>query len=132
MKDISNTFNFQAGNAAAEAITNKTGWFLGHFISPSLGLKRNFNVEVKWGIHKKGEKKATTTMNLRSTTLALLIRGKFSIHFPVLKQSVILEKEGDYVIFANNVLHSSESLDDSLIITVRWPSIKNDQIIDKE
>lgn len=34
---------------------NRRGWVLGHFIDPTTLLFSN-EIEIKWGIHQKGEK----------------------------------------------------------------------------
>ena len=38
-------------------------------------------------------------------------------------QEVALEREGDFVLFGPEVAHSYRSVEESLILTVRWPSL---------
>ena len=53
-------------------------------------------------------------------TLNLLIRGHFVLVFP--DREVALEREGDFVLFGPEVAHSYRSVEESLVLTVRWPS----------
>ena len=53
-------------------------------------------------------------------TLNLLIRGRFVLVFP--DREVALEREGDFVLFGPGLAHSYRSVEESLILTVRWPS----------
>jgi hypothetical protein len=50
----------------------------------------------------------------------LLISGKFRVELP--ERSVLLAKQGDYVVF-HGVDHSWHAEKDSVVLTVRWPSI---------
>jgi len=47
-------------------------------------------------------------------------RGKFVLLFP--DREVPLEREGDFVLFGPGVAHSFRSVEESLVLTVRWPS----------
>ncbi len=116
------------GNAVAEGQQPGNGnWFIGHFISDSSGLKSTRDVEIKWGIHASNEEKAAKCFNEGSTTLTILISGLFVLIFPELDTSVTLRRAGDYVISAPKVVHGWKSLKDSVVITVRWPSLPDDQ-----
>jgi quercetin dioxygenase-like cupin family protein len=53
-------------------------------------------------------------------TLNVLIRGKFVLCFP--DREVSLEREGDFVLFGPGVAHSFRSVEESLVLTIRWPS----------
>ena len=35
-----------------------SGWFVGHFVPPELGLRHQTDVELKWGIHRDGDKRS--------------------------------------------------------------------------
>ena len=83
------------------------------------------DIEIKWGNHKAEETKGVFATNSSATTLGILIKGKFTISFE--NRDVVLNSEGDYVLFPAGVAHSWTANEDSLIITVRWPSIPNDQ-----
>jgi hypothetical protein len=45
------------GNAAQDANPFR-GWFVGHFVPAELGPRSTDAVEVKWGVHALGEKRA--------------------------------------------------------------------------
>lgn len=111
------------GNTTNNSLDNSRGWFIGHFIGAELGLRHTKDVEVKWGEHLAGERKTLPTLCENATTLTILLKGKFVIEFSDIKCSVILDMLGDYVIFAPKVAHSWEALEDSTVLTVRWPSI---------
>ncbi len=52
----------------------------------------------------------------------MLIRGRFVLVFP--EREVTLANEGDFVLFGPGVPHSFRSLEESLVLTVRWPSLR--------
>ncbi len=109
-----------------DVITERDGnhWVMGHFMPPDSPLQTN-DLEIKWGKHKKGEAKKSSGTNKRAKTLAILIEGKVLLTFD--DEKVILKEKGDYVYWDSGVIHSWEVLKDSLIITIRWPSIPGDQ-----
>jgi hypothetical protein len=114
---------YVAGNAEDDGYENaRMGWFVGHFMPPESGLRRNSAVEVKWGVHAAGEEKRSIRTNLESTTLTLLISGCFAVGFPKLDKEVILQRPGDYVLFAPGVEHKWVARSASTVVTVRWPS----------
>ena len=108
------------GNAAA-ASNNTRGWFLGHFIPGEDNLLHNADLEVKWFTHAKGETRPEWSPANGVRTLNILIRGRFVLLFP--EHEVLLEKEGDFVLFGPGIAHSFRSENESLVLTVRWPSI---------
>ena len=56
----------------------------------------------------------------------MLVKGKMEIYFK--DEIVKLEKEGDFVIFDKGVDHSWKVLEDSTILSVRWPSLPGDVV----
>lgn len=108
-----------SGNAAA-ASQDTRGWFLGHFMPGADNLLRSSDLELKWYTHAKGETRADWAPATPVRTLNILIRGRFALVFP--DQEVLLEKEGDFVVFGPGVPHSFRSVEESLVLTVRWPS----------
>jgi hypothetical protein len=108
------------GNAA-DAAKNTRGWFLGHFMPGDDNPLRNNDVEVKWFLHPKGDTRPEWSPASDVRTLNILIRGRFVLVFP--DHEVLLEKEGDFVLFGPDVAHSYRSEDESVMLTVRWPSI---------
>jgi hypothetical protein len=96
------------------------GWFLGHFMPGADNPLRSSDVELKWYTHAKGETREQWSPASQVRTLNVLIRGKFVLLFP--DREVCLENEGDFVLFGPGVAHSFRSLEESLVLTVRWPS----------
>jgi hypothetical protein len=117
------------GNAADDgARADRRGWFVGHFLTPESGPAATDLVEVKWGMHETGTTKATEGVNGTATTLSLLVRGRFRLDFPSHGRSVTLARPGDYAIWSPGVSHRWQVLEDAVVITVRWPSRRNDQV----
>jgi hypothetical protein len=96
------------------------GWFLGHFMRGAGSALRTDDVELKWYVHPKGEMRDSWAPGIPVKTLNLLVRGSFVLVFP--DREVALEKEGDFVLFGPGVAHSYRAVEESLVLTVRWPS----------
>nr|CEL13522.1 hypothetical protein [Kibdelosporangium sp. MJ126-NF4]CTQ99207.1 hypothetical protein [Kibdelosporangium sp. MJ126-NF4] len=111
--------NWTHGNAG-EDTDDTRGWLLGHFIDPSEGIRHSKGVEVKWGVHPVGDKRPEWTSDDQRTTLVLLSQGKFRIDLT--EGSFTMERQGDYVLWGPGIDHSWEAIEESVIITVRWPS----------
>lgn len=111
--------NWTTGNAA-EDTGNTRGWLVGHFIDPSTGPRSSKDVEVKWGLHPAGDKRAEWTADDQRTTLVLLVDGNFTVHLT--EGSAPLNRQGDYVMWGPGIDHSWEATSESVVITVRWPS----------
>jgi hypothetical protein len=99
----------------------KRGWIMGHFMNPDSPLKTQ-NCELKWGEHKKGEKREKVSTIDNASSLAILIRGEFTMVFPG-KKEVKLKKEGDFVFYGPKTPHSWHVEKDCLLLTLRWPSL---------
>src|SRR5262245_10926399 len=115
-----------SGNVSTAAVK---GWFVGHFINndPVRGTK---DVAVKWGVHPAGESNGEFTAYWTATTISVLVRGRFRLTFKRGdgEGQVLLENEGDFAAFKPGVYHAWEALEDTVILTVRWPSVgKDDQ-----
>jgi hypothetical protein len=115
---------FYFGNAKADQI-GQSGWFVGQFVPAELGLRRQTDVELKWGIHPDGEKRAQPWAS-RSTTISVLIEGSLKVAFQIdgAEQEVTLRTKGDYVAFGPGVVHSWEAVGDTIVLTVRFPSVE--------
>ena len=112
--------NWYAGNANDDASQHR-GWLQGHFINPAVGAARATSaLEVKWGIHPAGQKRSEWTTEEQRSTLVLLISGKFQIDLTV--GNVTLERQGDYLTWGPGIDHSWQAEQDSIVITIRWPS----------
>jgi hypothetical protein len=113
--------NIQIGNAKVDA---KRGWFVGHFIDEKLGLRHSDDVELKWGVHPAGDGRAEWATGDVRSTISILISGKFEITFR--NRTVTMSEPGDFVMWGEGEDHKSRALDDSVVLTVRWPSIQQD------
>jgi hypothetical protein len=111
--------NITTGNAVV-ASRDTRGWFVGHFMPGESNPLRASELELKWYTHSKGETRSEWAPGNRVRTLNILIRGHFVLLFP--EREVALQKEGDYVLFGPDVPHSFRSVEESLVLTVRWPS----------
>jgi len=121
--DARNSFYF--GNAAADQVRD-SGWFIGQFVPTALGARHQTEVEVKWGIHPAGESRPHAWANGKATTISVLVRGELRATFEVEGKSQVatLKNEGDYVIFGPDVVHSWEAIGDTVVLSVRFPSVE--------
>ena len=117
--------SFYAGNAVADQVGN-TGWFLGQFIPAELGIRHQRDLELKWGIHQKGQTRSHPYANGNGTTISVLVKGNFRVALQVgtISHTVTLEKEGDYVVFGPDVVHSWQAIADTIVLSVRFPSVE--------
>ena len=116
---------FYVGNAKVDQVGG-SGWFIGQFIPAELELRRQTEVELKWGIHPDGEKRAQPWAHQNATTVSVLIEGSLKVTFHIgdSEQEVILRTKGDYVIFGPEVVHSWEAIGDTIVLSVRFPSVE--------
>jgi hypothetical protein len=108
------------GNAV-EASKDTKSWFVGHFMPGADNPLRTSEFELKWGYHTKGQTREEWSPPSAVRTLNVLIRGRFVLLFP--DSEVLLQHEGDYVLFGPDIAHSYRCEEDTLILTVRWPSL---------
>lgn len=106
------------GNAAADAPGNR-GWLLGHFRPPD-DVRHSAAVEIKWGVHPRGDRRAQWVSGEQRTAMIVLVSGRFRVELP--GRCVLLAQQGDYVVF-DGVDHSWRAEEDSVVLAVRWPSI---------
>lgn len=111
--------NIQVGNAAVDA---QKGWFVGSFIDERLGLRHSEDVELKWGIHPAGEKRTEWVIGETRTAISILISGKFEIVFR--NQTITMSKPGDFVMWGKGDDHKWRTIEDAVVLTARWPSIR--------
>ncbi len=98
------------------------GWFLGCFMGKNPDFLSD-DVEVKWARHPKGEIRNGYDAKVPTKTLVILISGNCVVRFAEFNQESVLAKLGDYVFFdASTTSHVSEMREDSLLLTVRYPS----------
>ncbi len=106
------------GNAAVDAPGDR-GWLVGHF-KPPADMRHSDDVEIKWGIHAPGDRRAQWVTGEKRTAVLILISGRFWVELP--GRSVLLVRQGDYVVF-RGISHSWHAEEESVVMSVRWPSI---------
>lgn len=112
--------NWYTGNAADDADQHR-GWLLGHFIDqPGASVRTTNALEVKWGIHPAGQERPSWTTGEDRTTLVLLVSGRFTVSLTV--GTVTMERQGDYATRGPGIDHTWKAGEDSVVLTVRWPS----------
>jgi quercetin dioxygenase-like cupin family protein len=107
-----------AGNAVRDGKDHR-GWIVGHFMDVG-DVRQSGGVEIKWGIHASGEERADWQADGTRTTVLLLVKGRFRVNLSV--DSFVLEQEGDYAMWGPGIGHSWRAEEDSVVVTVRWPS----------
>ncbi|WP_113699070.1 signal peptidase I [Nonomuraea lactucae] len=113
--------NWYTGNATDDADQHR-GWLLGHFIDPTAGnIRSTGDLEVKWGLHPAGQQRPEWTADDQRTTFLLLIQGRFRLDLTL--GSTVLERQGDYVVWGPGIDHSWQAEADSIVLTIRWPSV---------
>lgn len=113
------TQGWYQGNAAEDSKGTR-GWIVGHFIDPGDGVRCTNDVEIKWGVHPAGQTRPEWTADNQRTTVVILVYGHFSVNFT--ETTAMLSKQGDYVAWGPGIDHSWEAHEDSVVMTVRWPS----------
>ena len=122
---MNNESSFYFGNALIDQIRG-TGWFIGQFVPAELGLRHQTAVEVKLGMHSDGERRLQPWAQGRATSIAILVRGSLLVEFHVDSppKLVVLERAGDYVVYGPKVVHSWQAIGDTVVLTVRFPSVQ--------
>ena len=116
-----------SGNVAGVSKDTR-GWFLGHFMPGDGNPLQTSELELKWYTHAKGDSRSEWAPGNPVKTLNILVRGHFVLLFP--DREVALEKEGDFVFFGPGVPHSFRSVQESLVLTVRWPSLPPNSVLE--
>ncbi len=115
------------GNAGRDAALDR-GWLLGHF--KDAGDPRHSEaVEIKWGVHPRGDERSQWVQGEERTALLVLVSGRFRVELP--GRSVVLEEQGDYVVWGRGVDHSWFAEEESVVLTVRWPSVPGYAVADE-
>ena len=114
------TDSWYKGNAHDDG-QDRRGWLLGHFIDPPEDVRSTTSLEVKWGVHAQGERRPEWVTGDARTTLVLLVSGRFCIDLG--QGDVVLEKQGDYLMWGPGTDHIWRAEEESVVITVRWPSL---------
>ena len=95
------------------------------FDAKKFGLRNSANIEVKWGMYKKGDRRDEWAACSDKTAMSILIRGDFTFTFRQVDNNEVtrevrLMNEGDYVIWREDVEHTWRMAGDSEILTLRW------------
>jgi quercetin dioxygenase-like cupin family protein len=115
------------GNATADGAAYR-GWFIGNFVASELGLRASDQVEIKWGTHRQGERRGAWAVSRQATSMSLLVRGAIRIFFEDGSEA-LLSEPGDYALWAPGVAHRWViEQDETVILTVRWPSLAGDAV----
>ncbi|WP_245789851.1 signal peptidase I [Streptosporangium canum] len=107
------------GNAGKDAALDR-GWLLGHFKDTD-DPRHSEAVEIKWGVHPRGDERLQWVRGEERTALLVLISGRFRVELP--GRSVLLQEQGDFVVWGHGVDHSWFAEEESVVLTVRWPSV---------
>jgi quercetin dioxygenase-like cupin family protein len=107
------------GSADLEA-PKEHGWLLGHFLPPD-DPRHSDEVEIKWGRHPAGDRRSAWVHGEHRTAILFLISGRFTLEFP--GREVTLSTPGEYVMWGVGVDHSWHADEESVVLTVRWPSV---------
>ena len=108
----------QTGNAQSDAAAR--GWFVGHFLEESAGLRHTDDLEIKWAHHKAGESRDEWVTGETRTTIAILSSGTHVLEFR--GQAVRLNRPGDYVMWGEGADHRWRAVEDCVVLVIRWPS----------
>jgi glyoxylate utilization-related uncharacterized protein len=112
--------NWHVGNAARDG-SDRRGWLIGHFLDDPTDVRSSDAVEIKWGMHPAGEGRNQWNKGEQRTTALLLIRGRFRLDLSV--GTFVLAEQGDYAIWGPGVDHTWHAEEDSIVVTIRWPSL---------
>lgn len=105
----------------AENFPHSRGWFVGAFLDPSHGALATDDIEMKWGRHQAGEHRHELSVAADTTSVAILISGRFEITFPGRHpNTALLQRQGDFVLYEPGIPHTWQAVEDSVILTVRW------------
>jgi hypothetical protein len=107
------------GNAHEDA-SEYHGWILGHFVEPEGVVRHSGDVEIKWDVHRRGDRRPKWVEADDRTAVCILFSGRIRISFP--DREVTLAEQGDYVVW-RKVGHTWSVEEDCIAVVVRWPSI---------
>jgi hypothetical protein len=118
------------GRLPEQVGNNKRGWVIGVFTQPEDHYFHESGFEMQWVELAEGEAKDSPKPNKRAKTMCILIEGELRLDFPEPNggaQTVILCDRGEYVYFPPGVSHTWKAIKSTVTMTLRWPSIPDDQ-----
>jgi hypothetical protein len=78
-------------------------------------------------LHPLGDERERWGASAAATTLSILVRGRIRIYFR--SHEALLSDPGDYALWSPTVEHRWRvEADDTVVLTVRWPSRAGDAI----
>jgi hypothetical protein len=98
------------------------GWIIGPFMGE--GLPKTDDIAVKFETIPEGQVRESTPKEIEVTTMALLAGGKIIFWFEGDKKEYLLEKPGEYLIWSPNRKHKTQALEETVLISIRWPNSK--------
>jgi quercetin dioxygenase-like cupin family protein len=84
-------------------------------------VRMSRDVEIKWASHPARDRRESWFENETRTTVVMLVSGRFRIDLSV--GAAILAEQGDYAMWGPGIGHSWQAEEDSVVVTVRWPSV---------
>lgn len=127
--------NISTGNAITDGKEFRY-WFVGTiekwcrennmpFDAERYGIRSTDEIEIKWGIYKKGEARSEWASSSDMTGMSILIRGDSIFTFRERSgqgecREVRVTEEGDYIIWREDIEHTWKMLEDSVFLTLRW------------
>lgn len=115
---LANLNAIYTGNAVVDGVEDR-GWILGHFFEGRDELRTTSEVEVKWGVHRAGERRQSWSPADPRRTLTILVSGRMTVVFP--DRDAVLQAPGDYALWSD-VAHEWYVDLDTVALTIRWPS----------
>jgi hypothetical protein len=118
----------------AKNVASSRGWFIGFFVDNDPCRQTN-SVEVKWGIHHTGRRDKAWEGNHTARSISILIQGRFRFEFrhDNETQEVWPEDPGDYAVWLPEVEHRGfAEVDNTVMLTIRWPSVPGDHFENPE
>jgi hypothetical protein len=106
------------GNAGVDG-DERSGWFVGAFLEPG-DVRMSRDVEIRWGVFPAGEWQEDWFEDEKRTTVFMLVSGRLRIDLPV--GTAVLAEQGDYATWGPGIGHSWRAEEDSVVVTIRWPS----------
>ena len=100
------------------------GWLVGHFVAEG-DIRTSDAVEVKWGVHPAGQDRPDgwSVGEMRSTAI-ILVSGRMRTELSD-GGTAVLDRPGDYMVWGPGIDHTWRAEEDTVLITVRWPSLPN-------
>lgn len=118
---------WHVGNAEKDAHENRS-WLVGHFKARD-DIRYDEDVEVKVSSHRADDGRPEWSTGEVRRTFFMLMTGRWRLELTEEAgdetETVILAAPGDYVVWGPGVAHTWRAEEDSTVVTVRWPSVRD-------